>query len=133
MKKSCYFYHALTQIQMHICSHLIVTAAAGMQLPAYRTNLFDQIFLNIHMDIFIPDGEFNFTAADLVQNQMKAFLNPVYIFRRQDAAFPQHGHMRQTSLNIFLGQCFIKTDRSSIFFYQTIRLLRKTASPQLAH
>ncbi|MNW10366.1 hypothetical protein D3C71_2075670 [compost metagenome] len=35
MEKSCNFHYALAQIQVHICGHLIVTATACMQLPAY--------------------------------------------------------------------------------------------------
>ncbi|MNO56934.1 hypothetical protein D3C76_474570 [compost metagenome] len=53
MQQSYKLHYPFTQIQVHIRCHLIVAAAPSMQLPANRSNLIDQIFFDIHVNILV--------------------------------------------------------------------------------
>ncbi|MNH98638.1 hypothetical protein D3C73_513810 [compost metagenome] len=104
MQQSYQFDHPIAQIQMHVGSHLVVAAASGMQLAADRADLLDQIFFNIHMNIFICHGKNNLPRTDFVEHLVQSVLDRLYILLRQDAAFAQHCDMGQTSLHILFSK-----------------------------
>ncbi|MNI44782.1 hypothetical protein D3C73_991750 [compost metagenome] len=126
-------HHPVTEIQMHIRRHLVVAAAAGVQLTADRTDFFDQVFFNIHMNIFIGNGEFDCACAHLIQHLVQPGFDGLNILLRQDAAFAQHGDMGQTALYIFFRQCLIKSDGCCILLHQLVRSFGKPSAPKLAH
>ncbi|MMZ62488.1 hypothetical protein D1872_246980 [compost metagenome] len=133
MEQSHEFDDPFAQVQVHIRGHLVVTASAGMQLASDRADLVDQLLLDVHMNVFVRNGILQLASTDFVQDGMEAVLDFVHIVRRKDAAFSQHRHVRETSLHVLLRQRLVKSDRSGIFLHQTVRLLRKTSTPQLAH
>ncbi|MNW58502.1 hypothetical protein D3C74_363720 [compost metagenome] len=75
-----------------------------MQLAADRADLLDQIFFNIHMNIFICHGKNNLPRTDFVEHLVQSVLDRLYILLRQDAAFAQHCDMGQTSLHILFSK-----------------------------
>ncbi|MNQ92837.1 hypothetical protein D3C85_1082750 [compost metagenome] len=96
-------HHTLAQVEMHIRCHLIVAAAARVQLAADRTDQVDQGFLDIHMNIFILNRVLQLAAANHALHLQQAVFDFLHVFRRQDTAFAQHRHMRQAAFDIFLS------------------------------
>ncbi|MNN69958.1 hypothetical protein D3C81_1857850 [compost metagenome] len=115
---------------MHVRGHLVIAAAARMKLAAYRSDFVDQRLFDIHVDVFVTDGEFLLSAFNPIGDQMKAVRNFLHIRQRQNPAFAQHGHMGQAALNILLRQLLVEGNGSCIFLHQLIRLFGKASAPQ---
>ena len=126
--------HALAQVEMHVRRHLIVAAAAGMQLAADRTDHRRSAFSRYSYEYLHSESRIPARRGESCRCTMQqAVLDFLHIVRRKNAAFAQHRHMRQAALNIFLGQLFIEYNRCCIFFDQLVGFLRKPSAPKLRH
>ncbi|MNE41046.1 hypothetical protein D3C80_1350960 [compost metagenome] len=133
MQQTYELHNPVTEIQMHICRYLVVTAASGMQLTADRSDFFDQVLFNIHMNVFIRYGEFDLACTNLVQHLVQAGFDRLNILLRKDTAFAQHRDMGQTALHILFGQCLVESDGCCILLHQLVCSFCKPAAPKLAH
>lgn len=77
------------RMQTRIGGNLVVTRAARVQARARNANVFDQRFLDGHMDIFVVDVELEAALSDLVLNLDQTHLDFVEVGLGDDA-LPRH-------------------------------------------
>ena len=96
-------FHLFSGVELHIQSHLIVAAAAGVQLFACITDPVDEMCLhkavNILIGIFI-NGQL--PGQGIIQNPAKTGNDLISLRLCENLLFCEHCHMCDTALDILI-------------------------------
>ena len=84
----------IAHIQADVGCHLVVAAAAGMQLLAGDADALGQARLNVHVHIFKVNAPFEIAGLNFRFNGVQAADNVIAFLRGEHAHFRQHRCMR---------------------------------------
>ncbi len=102
------FIAGVLHIQAHVGGHLVVAAAAGMQLLARVADFLRQQAFHQHMDILRRGLQAEATILKPLQDILKALADFIPLLLGQDAHLDQHGGMGQAALDVLFVQAAVK-------------------------
>ncbi len=124
----------VAQIQAHIGRHLVVAGAGGVQFAAHRADLLDEPGLDVHVDVFEADLEFEVARLDVGQNRFEAGDDLTGLVFADDVLFRQHPRVGDGALDVVAVHALVESDGGGEFFYELVGGLGKPAGPGfLAH
>ena len=116
--------------EAEIHGHLVVPAAGGVQALARVPDPLGEHGLDIHVDIFVLQGELHPAALDVRQDGLEAADDLFRLVRLDDPLLAQHGRMGDGACNILLVHPRVKGDRGVKIIDQGIGLLLEPACPE---
>ena len=105
----------LFQIEADVHRHLIVSAPCGVELLAGGADSLRQDAFDIHMDVFLLDGESNLSFFDFRQDLQEGLFNLGGLFSGQDSLLGQHFSVGDAAGDILLIESLVKLDRGVEF------------------
>ena len=126
-----HLYNLTADEHMGVQSHLVVTAAGGMQSATSLTNSVSQSFLDIHMNIFQGNLKGEIALFNFLVDILQALDNIITICLRDNAYLGQHGSMGNGASNILIVHTLVKINGSLKIIYHLIGGLGKTTTPEL--
>ena len=99
------------QPEAHIGAHLVIAAAAGVQLLAKGTQQLDQAPLHSKMHVLGLDAGLKTTRRRLRAHLLKTLLQAAGLLGADHAAHPEHAGMGDGAIQILLQQGDVEPDR----------------------
>ena len=121
------------RMQTRVGGNLVVTRAARMQARARNADVFDQRFLDGHMDVFVVDVELEAALGNLVLDLDQTHLDFVEVGLGDDALLAQHARMREGALDVLRIHRLIDLQRCAERLGKRPNALLKPAAPQSTH
>ena len=119
----------VAQVQSNVGGHLVVAAAAGVQLLAGDANAVGQARLDVHVHVFQVDAPLETAGLDLGQDLRQSRDNGVALGIRQHAHFRQHGRVRDRTADVLTVHALVKIDRRGEFGHKGVSRFAEAAAP----
>ncbi|GBD11092.1 hypothetical protein HRbin23_00743 [bacterium HR23] len=101
-------------VEAHVCGHLVVTGAGGVQTPRHRPDEVVEAGLNVHVDVFqvLPPGEDAF--FNLPADGTQAHHDKFGVFFGDDALASQHPRVGNGTGDVLTVEASVKAQGSHI-------------------
>ncbi len=105
------FGHA-AQVQPHVCDHLVVAAAAGVEPRAGVADELGEPALDGHVHVLVGVGRDEGAGLDLAAHGGEAVLHGLELVRAQDAGAAQRPRVRHRALDVLGPEAPVKRQRA---------------------
>ena len=124
------FNDLITSIKLHVQSHLVVTAAACVQLLANIPCTLDQSGLHKTVDVFAALVNLKFAIDNLLFNILKFVDDNILFIICDNVLFGKHSNMCDAAVNILFKKLLVKRNRSIKIMYKLVRFFCEASAPK---